>query len=39
MSKEPKIVVMGSENVGKTTIMEKLIGNIGKVEYNGTTVE
>ncbi|UXM85549.1 GTP-binding protein [Methanococcus aeolicus] len=38
MSKEPKIVVMGSENVGKTTIMEKLIGNIGKVEYNGTTV-
>jgi small GTP-binding protein len=38
MSKEIKIVVMGSEDVGKTTLMENLIGNIGKVEHNGTTV-
>ena len=36
--KEIKIVVMGSEDVGKTTLMENLIGNIGKVEHNGTTV-
>jgi small GTP-binding protein len=38
MSKELKVVVMGSEDVGKTTLMEKLIENIGKVEHNGTTV-
>jgi small GTP-binding protein len=38
MSKEIKIVVMGSEDVGKTTLMENLIGKIGKVEHNGTTV-
>ncbi|ABO35988.1 small GTP-binding protein [Methanococcus maripaludis C5] len=38
MVKELKIVVMGSEDVGKTTLMEKLIKNIGKVEHNGTTV-
>ncbi|WP_292460587.1 ATP/GTP-binding protein [Methanothermococcus sp.] len=36
--KEIKIVVMGSKDVGKTTLMENLIGNIGKVEHNGTTV-
>ncbi len=35
--KKIKVVIMGSENAGKTTFMEKLIGNIGKVEYNGTT--
>ncbi len=38
MSKEIKVVVIGSENVGKTTLMENLIGKIGKVEHNGTTV-
>ena len=38
MSKEIKVVVMGSKDVGKTTLMENLIGKIGKVEHNGTTV-
>jgi hypothetical protein len=38
MSKELKVVIMGSEDVGKTTLMENLLGNIGKVEHNGTTV-
>ncbi len=38
MSKEIKVVIMGSEDVGKTTLMENLIGKIGKVEHNGTTV-
>jgi len=38
MVKELKIVVMGSEDVGKTTLMENLITNVGKVEHNGTTV-
>ncbi|WP_459201537.1 GTP-binding protein [Methanococcus sp. CF] len=38
MVKELKVVVMGSEDVGKTTLMETLIKNVGKVEHNGTTV-
>ncbi|MBB6401574.1 hypothetical protein HNP92_000859 [Methanococcus maripaludis] len=38
MVKELKIVIMGSEDVGKTTLMENLIKNVGKVEHNGTTV-
>ncbi|AEH06395.1 GTP-binding protein [Methanothermococcus okinawensis] len=38
IKKEIKIVVMGSEDVGKTTLMENFIGHIGKVEHNGTTV-
>ncbi|HIP17434.1 MAG TPA: GTP-binding protein [Methanothermococcus okinawensis] len=33
-----KVVILGSEDVGKTTLMENLLGNIGKVEYNKTTV-
>ena len=33
-----KVVVLGSENAGKTTLMENLLGNICKVEYNRTTV-
>ncbi len=33
-----KFLVTGSYNSGKTTVMESLIGNIVKVEYNGTTV-
>ncbi len=37
MVKNIKIVVMGSEDVGKTTLMEKFIGNIGKVEHKGIT--
>lgn len=35
---EIKIVVMGSQDVGKTTLMENLLGSIGKVEHNGTTI-
>ncbi|AEF96539.1 GTP-binding protein [Methanotorris igneus] len=35
---EIKVVVVGSSDVGKTTLMENLIGKIGKVEYKGTTV-
>ena len=31
-------MVLGSEDAGKTTLMENLLGNIGKVEYSGTTV-
>ena len=33
-----KVVVLGSENVGKTTIMENMLDKIGKVEYKGTTI-
>ncbi|MFQ6051005.1 MAG: ATP/GTP-binding protein [Candidatus Hydrothermarchaeota archaeon] len=33
-----KFLITGSYNSGKTTVMESLIGNIVKVEYNGTTV-
>ena len=33
-----KVVVLGSENVGKTTIMENILDKIGKVEYKGTTI-
>jgi len=36
--KKLKVVVLGSEDVGKTTLMENLLGNIGKVEYSGSTV-
>ncbi|MDK2790307.1 MAG: uncharacterized protein PWP15_814 [Methanothermococcus sp.] len=35
---EIKIVVMGSQDVGKTTLMENLLDNVSKVEHNGTTV-
>jgi small GTP-binding protein len=35
---EIKVVVLGSSDVGKTTLMENLIGKIGKVEHNGTTI-
>ena len=38
MKNEIKIVVVGSSDVGKTTLMENLIGRIGKVEYNNITV-
>ncbi|XRP97194.1 GTP-binding protein [Methanocaldococcus sp. 16A] len=34
---EIKVVVVGSSDVGKTTLMENLIGRIGKVEHNGIT--
>ncbi|AIJ05114.1 hypothetical protein JH146_0263 [Methanocaldococcus bathoardescens] len=34
---EIKVVVIGSSDVGKTTLMENLIGRIGKVEHNGIT--
>ncbi|ACV24010.1 GTPase domain-containing protein [Methanocaldococcus fervens] len=37
MKKEIKVVVIGSSDVGKTTLMENLIGKIGKVEHNGIT--
>jgi len=32
-----KVVVLGSEDVGKTTIMENILDKMGKVEYKGTT--
>ncbi len=32
-----KVVVIGSNDAGKTTLMESLIGRIGKVEYRGIT--
>ena len=38
MKNEMKIVVVGSSDVGKTTLMENLIGRVGKVEYNNITV-
>lgn len=34
---EVKVVVIGSSDVGKTTLMENLIDKIGKVEYKGIT--
>lgn len=34
---EIKVVVIGSSDVGKTTLMESLIGSIGKVEHRGIT--
>ncbi len=34
---EIKVVIIGSNDVGKTTLMENLIGKIGKVEHNGIT--
>jgi small GTP-binding protein len=34
---EIKVVVVGSSDVGKTTLMENMIGKIGKVEYKGIT--
>jgi len=38
MARELKIVVMGSEDVGKTSLMDALLNNVSKVEHNGTTV-
>jgi uncharacterized protein len=36
-NKEIKIVVLGTYNSGKTTILERICHNKAKVEYNGTT--
>jgi len=33
-----KVVILGVENVGKTTIMESILDKIGKTDYKGTTV-
>jgi len=36
--KRIKFLVTGSYNAGKTSVMERLIGNIVKVDCNGTTI-
>jgi len=37
-NKETKIVILGSNNTGKTTTLENICEKMTKVEYNGTTI-